>query len=135
MLNIQSTPGDSSAIPADTDPTPSTSYPEQQSASTIRTPVHTTKDAQQPLEPFHHFSSLNLSAEAPGQDDIPSPTTTISEEDSDNIAETSTMSTHSEDVSLETPLTERNPRRQETMGDGDAEDLAPRIPQLWMRTD
>ncbi|KAI3825243.1 hypothetical protein L1987_06724 [Smallanthus sonchifolius] len=45
MLNIQSTPGDSSTIPADIDPTPSTSHPEQQSASTIRTPVHTTKDA------------------------------------------------------------------------------------------
>ncbi|KAI3810391.1 hypothetical protein L1987_20003 [Smallanthus sonchifolius] len=46
MLNVQSTQGDSSAIPADTDPTPSTSHPEQQSASTIRTPVHTTEDAQ-----------------------------------------------------------------------------------------
>ncbi|KAI3786619.1 hypothetical protein L1987_40435 [Smallanthus sonchifolius] len=117
MLNIQSTPGDSSAIPADTDPTPSTSHPEQQSASTIRTTVHTTKDAQvqksltsvldvivqleqraptsleasllgsgsylgsieQPPKPFHYFYSLNISAEAPGQDDIPSPTTTISE--------------------------------------------------------
>ncbi|KAI3805362.1 hypothetical protein L1987_27675 [Smallanthus sonchifolius] len=165
ILNIQSISGDSSAIPVNTDPTPSTSHPEQQSASTIRTPGHITKDAQvqkvltsildvivpleqrapvamtyttkrskktpfllvskaqtqplsphsesqhsdentkrdshntretsleasllgsgshpgsieQPLEPFHYFSSLNLSAEAPGQDDIPSPTTTISE--------------------------------------------------------
>ncbi|KAI3784265.1 hypothetical protein L1987_43360 [Smallanthus sonchifolius] len=118
---------------------------------------------EQPPEPFHYFSSLNLSAEAPGQDDIPSPITTISkvlidlaagapnpgsspkkvhsgsidrvdveeavttagpsnyQEDSDNFAETSTTETHSEDVSLETPLTERNPRRQETMGDRDAE--------------
>ncbi|KAI3827947.1 hypothetical protein L1987_02036 [Smallanthus sonchifolius] len=247
MLNIQSTMGDSSAIPADTDPTPSTSHPEQQSASTIRTPVHTTKDAhvqklltlvldviiqleqrapvamtytrkrskktpsllvskvqtqplsphsesqhsgeniiryshivretpsdvsllgsgslpgsiEQPLEPL--LSLLNLNVEEPDQDDVPSPTATISEvlidlasntpnpsstplkvhsrsydrvdveeaittagpsndqEDSDNIAKTSTTATHSEDVSLETPLIERNPRRQETMGDGDAE--------------
>ncbi|KAI3825131.1 hypothetical protein L1987_06607 [Smallanthus sonchifolius] len=144
MLNIQSNPGDSSAIPADTDPTPSTSHPEQQSASTIRTPVHTTKDAQPP-EPL--LSLLNLSVEEPDQDDVPSPSTTISEvlidlasntpnpssptlkvhsrsydrvdveeavttagpsndlEDSDNIAKTSTMATHSEDASLETPLT------------------------------
>ncbi|KAI3827538.1 hypothetical protein L1987_01615 [Smallanthus sonchifolius] len=161
MMNIQSTQGDSSAIPADTDPTPSSLHPEQQSASTVRTPMHTTKDAQahklltpvldvivqleqrakytrkrskktpsplvskaqsqpksphsesqnsdenikrdshiiretsleasllgsgshpgsieQPTEPFHYFSSLNLSAEAPCQDDIPSQTTTISE--------------------------------------------------------
>ncbi|KAI3814140.1 hypothetical protein L1987_18887 [Smallanthus sonchifolius] len=237
MLNIQSTPGDRSAIPADTDPTASTSHPEQQSASTIRTHVHTTKDAQvqkllthvfdvivqpehrapvattytrkrgkrtpslaskaqtqpnsphsesqhsgeniirdshiiretpfdvsllrsgslpgsieQPPEPL--ISLLNLSVEEPAQDDVPSPTTTISEvltdlasntpnpssptlkvhsrsydrvdveeavttagpsndqEDSDNIAKTSTTATHSEDASLETPLTERNPRRQ-----------------------
>ncbi|KAI3725450.1 hypothetical protein L1987_65238 [Smallanthus sonchifolius] len=34
---------------------------------------------QQPSEPFHYFSSLNLSAEAPSQDDMPSPTTTIAE--------------------------------------------------------
>ncbi|KAI3744801.1 hypothetical protein L1987_57894 [Smallanthus sonchifolius] len=34
---------------------------------------------EQPTEPFHYLSSLNLSAEAPCQDDIPSPTTTISE--------------------------------------------------------
>ncbi|KAI3706161.1 hypothetical protein L1987_76419 [Smallanthus sonchifolius] len=97
MVNIQSTQGDSSAIPADTDPTPSTSHPEQPSSSTIRTPVHITKDAQtflevsllgsgshpgsieQPAEPYLYFSSLNLSAEAPCQDDIPSPITTISE--------------------------------------------------------
>ncbi|KAI3732646.1 hypothetical protein L1987_63853 [Smallanthus sonchifolius] len=45
MMNIQSSQGDSSAIPTDTDPTPSTSKPEQQTASTVRTPVHTTKDA------------------------------------------------------------------------------------------
>ncbi|KAI3808129.1 hypothetical protein L1987_24072 [Smallanthus sonchifolius] len=250
MLNMQRTPGDSSAIPADTDPTPSTSHPEQQSASTILTPVHTTKDAQaqklltplldvivqpehiattytrkrgkstpsslaskaqtqpniphsesqhsgdniireshiiretsldvsllgsgslpgsveQPPEPF--LSLLNLSAEEPDQDDVPSPTTTISEvlidlssntpnpssstlkdhsrsyervdveeadttagpsndqKDSDNIAKTSTTVTHSEDASLETPLTERNPRRQETMGDGD-EEARPKVP-------
>ncbi|KAI3775701.1 hypothetical protein L1987_45450 [Smallanthus sonchifolius] len=253
MLNIQSTPGDSSAIPTDTDPTPSTPHPEQQSASTTRTPMHTTKDAQaqklltpvmdvivqpehrapvattytrkrgkrtpssfaskaqtqpnsphsesqhsgeniireshiiretpldvsllgsgslpgsieQPPEPF--LSLLNLSVEEPDQDDVPSPTTTISEvlidlgsntpipssstlkvhsrshdrmdveeavttagpsnnqEDSDNIAKTSTMATHSEDASLETPLTERNPRCQETMGDGD-EEARPRAP-------
>ncbi|KAI3762515.1 hypothetical protein L1987_52945 [Smallanthus sonchifolius] len=43
------------------------------------------------------------------------------QEDSDNIAKTSTTATHSEDASLETPLTERNPRCQETMGDGDEE--------------
>ncbi|KAI3795384.1 hypothetical protein L1987_38036 [Smallanthus sonchifolius] len=164
MMNIQITQGDSSAIPADTDPTPSSSHPEQQSASTVRTHVHTTKDAQaqklltpvldviiqleqrapvaakdtrkrsmktpsllvskaqsqpkrphsesqnsdenikrdnhiiretsleasllgsgshpgsieQPTEPFHYFSSLNLSVEAPCQDDIPSQTTTLS---------------------------------------------------------
>ncbi|KAI3797763.1 hypothetical protein L1987_33026 [Smallanthus sonchifolius] len=233
MLNIQSTPGDNSAIPADTNPTPSTPHPEQQSASTIRTPVHTTKDAQaqklptplldvivqpehrapaqtqpnsphsesqhsgdniirdghiiretpldvsllgsgslpesieQPPEPFLSF--LNLSVEEPDQDDVPSPTTTISEvlidlvsntpnpssstlkvhsrsydrvdveeavttggpsnnqEDSDNIAKTSTTATHSEDSSLETPLTERNPRCQESMGDGD-EKARPRAP-------
>ncbi|KAI3725199.1 hypothetical protein L1987_64977 [Smallanthus sonchifolius] len=34
---------------------------------------------EQPSKPFHYFSSLNLSAEAPSQDDMPSPTTTISE--------------------------------------------------------
>ncbi|KAI3763352.1 hypothetical protein L1987_53806 [Smallanthus sonchifolius] len=165
MMNMQSTQGDSSAIPADTDPTPSTSNPEQQFASLVRSPVQTTKDAraqklltpildvivsqleqrapvaakytrkrskktpsilvskaqsqpksphsesqnsdenikrdsqkiretslevsllgsgshpgsiEQPTEPFH-FSSLKLSAEAPCQDDIPSPTTIISE--------------------------------------------------------
>ncbi|KAI3816003.1 hypothetical protein L1987_15687 [Smallanthus sonchifolius] len=222
MLNIQSTPGDRSAIPADTDPTPSTPHPEQQSASTIRTPVHTTKDAQaqtllthvlddivqpehrapvattytrkrgkitpsslaskaqtQPNSPHsesqhsapleHFLSLLNLSVEEPDQDDVPSPTTTISEvlidlasntpnpssstlkdhsrsyervdveeavttagpsndqEDSDNIAKTLTTATHSEDVSLETPLTERNPRCQETMGDGD-EEARPKAP-------
>ncbi|KAI3784191.1 hypothetical protein L1987_43285 [Smallanthus sonchifolius] len=211
MLNVQSTPGDSSAIPADTDPTPSTSHPEQQSASTIQTPVHTTEDAQtqpniphsesqhsgeniireshiirqtpsdasllglgslpgsveQPPEPF--LSLLNLSVEEPDQDDVPSLTTTISEvmidldsntpnpsastlkvhswsyeivdveeavttagpsndqEDSDNIVKTSTTATHSEDVSLETPFTERNPRCQETMGDGD-EEARPKAP-------
>ncbi|KAI3797682.1 hypothetical protein L1987_32945 [Smallanthus sonchifolius] len=43
------------------------------------------------------------------------------QEDSDNIFKTSTMATHGEGVSLETPLTERNPRCQETTGDGDAE--------------
>ncbi|KAI3819637.1 hypothetical protein L1987_13478 [Smallanthus sonchifolius] len=43
------------------------------------------------------------------------------QEDSDNIFKTSTTTTHGEGVSLETPLTERNPRRQETTGDGDAE--------------
>ncbi|KAI3821392.1 hypothetical protein L1987_08959 [Smallanthus sonchifolius] len=165
MVNIQSTQGDSSAIPADTDPTPSTSNPKQQAASIAQTHVQTTKDAQvqksltsfldvivqleqrapvattyirkrskktpsllvsqaqsqpkspnlesqhsdenikkdshtiretslevsllgsgsqpgsieQPAEPYHYFSSLNLSAEAPSQDDIPSPTTTILE--------------------------------------------------------
>ncbi|KAI3683649.1 hypothetical protein L1987_84161 [Smallanthus sonchifolius] len=250
MMNIQSTQGDSSAIPADTDPTPSTSKPEHQSASIARIPVHPTKDAQahqlltpvldvitaqlehrapveakytrkrskktssilvsqaqsqpksphsesqhsdknikrdsqtiretslevsllgsgshpgsieKPAEPFHYFSSLNLSAEAPSQDDIPSPTTTILEvlidlaanvpnpssspnkvhsgsddrvnveraittsgtsidqEDSDNITKSLTTATHSEDVSLETLFTERNPRCQENKGDGDAE--------------
>ncbi|KAI3802018.1 hypothetical protein L1987_30140 [Smallanthus sonchifolius] len=227
ILNIQSTPGDSSAIPADTDPTPSTSHPEQQSASTIRTPgpVATTytrkrgkrtpsslaskaqtqpntphsesqhsdeniiRDShiiretpldvsllgsgslpgsiEQPPEPF--LSLLNLSVKEPDQDDVPSPTTTISEvlidlasntpnpssstlkvhsrsyervdveeavttagpsndqEDSDNIAKTSTTATHSEDASLETSLTERNPRCQETMGDGD-EEVRPKAP-------
>ncbi|KAI3774243.1 hypothetical protein L1987_48790 [Smallanthus sonchifolius] len=226
MLNIHSTPGDSSAIPADTDPTPSTQHPEQQSASTIRTPVDTTKDAQaqtlltlvldvivqpehrapvattytrkwgkrtpsslaskaqtqpnsphsesqhsgeniireshiirvtpldvsllgsgslpgsieQPPEPF--LSLLNLSVEEPDQDDVPSPTTTISEwmwkrltiagpsnnqEDSDNMAKTSTTANHYEDASLETPLTERNPWCQETMGDGD-EEARPKAP-------
>ncbi|KAI3732718.1 hypothetical protein L1987_63925 [Smallanthus sonchifolius] len=247
MLNIQSTPGDSSTISADTDPTPSTSHPEQKSASTIRTPVHSIKDAQvqklltpvfdvivqpehrapvattytrqrgkrtpsslaskaqtQPLSPHSEsqhsdenikrdshntretsseasllgsgshpgsieqtpepfLSLMNLSVKEPDQGDVPSPTTTISEvlidlasntpnlssstlkvhtrsfervdveeavttagpsndqEDSDNITKTSTTVTHSEDASLETSLTERNPRRQETMGDGDAE--------------
>ncbi|KAI3784489.1 hypothetical protein L1987_43588 [Smallanthus sonchifolius] len=194
--------GDSSVIPADNDPTPSTSHLEQPSTSTIRTPMHTTKDAQvqksltsvldvivqleqralvattytrkrskktpsllvskaqsQPQSP--HSESQN--SEAPCQDDIPSPTTTISEvlidmaadapnpssspkkvhsggsdrvnveravttpgtstaqEDSDNIAKTLTMATHSEDVSFETLFTERNPRLQENQGDGDAE--------------
>ncbi|KAI3811038.1 hypothetical protein L1987_20753 [Smallanthus sonchifolius] len=205
MLNVQSTPGDSSAIPADTDPTPSTSNPEQQSASTIRTPVHTTEDvhAQKLLTPLFDvivqpehraptpsdasllgsgslpgsveqhpepvLSLLNLSVEEPDQDDVLSPTTTISEvlidlasntpnpssstlkvhsgiyervdveedvttagpsndqEDSDNIVKISTTATHSEDVSLETPFTERNPRCQETMGDGD-EEARPKAP-------
>ncbi|KAI3717408.1 hypothetical protein L1987_69000 [Smallanthus sonchifolius] len=45
-LHISSLKDDSSAIPADTDPTPSSSHPEQQSASTVRTSVHTTKDEQ-----------------------------------------------------------------------------------------
>ncbi|KAI3725149.1 hypothetical protein L1987_64926 [Smallanthus sonchifolius] len=118
---------------------------------------------EQPPEPFHYFSSLNLSEEAPGQDDIHSPTTTILEvlidlaagapnpgsspkkvhsgsidrlnveraitslgtstaqEDSDKIAKTLTTTTSSEDVSCETLFTERNPRRQENQGDGDAE--------------
>ncbi|KAI3762568.1 hypothetical protein L1987_53000 [Smallanthus sonchifolius] len=49
------------------------------------------------------------------------------QEDSDNIAKTSTTATHSEDASLETPLTERNPRCQETMGDGD-EEARPKAP-------
>ncbi|KAI3807948.1 hypothetical protein L1987_23886 [Smallanthus sonchifolius] len=43
------------------------------------------------------------------------------QEDSDNIFKTSTTATHGEGVSSKTPLTERNPRRQETTGDGDAE--------------
>ncbi|KAI3795106.1 hypothetical protein L1987_37751 [Smallanthus sonchifolius] len=43
------------------------------------------------------------------------------QEDSDNIFKTSTTANHDEGVSLETPFTERNPRRQETTGDGDAE--------------
>ncbi|KAI3810978.1 hypothetical protein L1987_20691 [Smallanthus sonchifolius] len=246
MLNTQSAQGDSSANPADTDPTPSTSLPQTQTtASFDRTPVHSTEDVQahnlltpsfiaqpehrapvaakytrkrgkrtpsslaskaqtqaniphsesqhsseniireshtvretpsevsllglgslpgsiaQPFEPF--LSSLNLSVEDPDQSDVPSPTTTIKEvliglasetpnpsssplkvhsgsiervdvdeavptvgpstdqEDSDNIFKTSTTATHGEGVSLETPLTERNPRRQETAGDGDAE--------------
>ncbi|KAI3814251.1 hypothetical protein L1987_19001 [Smallanthus sonchifolius] len=246
MLNVQSAQGDSSANPADTDPTPSTSLPQTQTTVSLdRTPVHSTEDAQahtllthsllaqpehrapvaakytrkrgkrtpsslaskaqtqaniphsesqhsseniireshiaretpsevsllglgslpgsieQPFEPF--LSSLNLSVEEPDQSDVPSPTTTIKEvlidlasntpipssstlkvhsrshervdvdeavttagpshdqEDSDNILKTSTTATHGEDVSLETPLTERNPRRQETTGDGDAE--------------
>ncbi|KAI3819151.1 hypothetical protein L1987_12976 [Smallanthus sonchifolius] len=170
MLNIQSTPGDSSAIPADTDPTPSTSHPEQQSASPFeplcillrmhrkrgkRTPSSLASKAQTKPNSPHSESQYS--------DDVPSPTTPISEVlidlasntlnpssstlkvhsrsyermdveeavttagpsndqgDSDNIAKTSTTATHSEDDSLETPLTERNPRRQETMGDGDAE--------------
>ncbi|KAI3796205.1 hypothetical protein L1987_38871 [Smallanthus sonchifolius] len=246
MLNTQSAQGDSSANPADTDPTPSTSLPQTQTtASFDRTPVHSTEDVQahnlltpsliaqpehrapvaakytrkrgkrtpsslaskaqtqaniphsesqhsseniireshivretpsevsllglgsllgsieQPFEPF--LSSLNLSVEEPDQSDVPSPTTTIKEvliglasetpnpsssplkvhsgsiervdvdeavttagpstdqEDSDNIFKTSTTATHGEGVSLETPLTERNPRCQETAGDGDAE--------------
>ncbi|KAI3802280.1 hypothetical protein L1987_30410 [Smallanthus sonchifolius] len=246
MLNTQSAQGDSSANPADTDPTPSSSLPQiQTTVSLDRTPVHSTEDAQahtslshsliaqlehrapvaakytrkrgkrtpsslaskaqtqaniphsesqhsseniirechivretpsevsllglgslpgsidQPFEPF--LSSLNLSVEEPDQSDVPSPTTTIQEvliglasktpnpsssplevhsgsiervdvdeavttagpstdqEDSDNIIKTSTTATHGEGVSLETPFTERNPRRQETMGDGDAE--------------
>ncbi|KAI3687044.1 hypothetical protein L1987_80734 [Smallanthus sonchifolius] len=49
------------------------------------------------------------------------------QEDSDNIFKTSTTETHGEGVSLETPLTERNPRRQETMGDGD-EEARPKAP-------
>ncbi|KAI3776751.1 hypothetical protein L1987_46540 [Smallanthus sonchifolius] len=122
---------------------------------------------EQPPEPF--LSLLNLSAEKPDQDDVPSPTTTISEvlidlasntpnpssstlkvhsrsyervdveeavttvgpsndqEDSDNIAKTSTTTTHNENASLETSFTERNPRRQETMGDGD-EEARPKAP-------
>ncbi|KAI3815516.1 hypothetical protein L1987_15187 [Smallanthus sonchifolius] len=221
MLNVQSTPGDSSAIPTDTDPTPSTSHPEQQFASTVattytrkrgkRTPSSLASKAQtQPSRPHsesqhsgeniireshiiretpsdvsllgsgslpgsveqppeHFLSLLNLSVEEPDQDDVPSPTTTISEvlidlasntpnpssstlkvhswsyervdveeavttagpsndqEDSDNIVKPSTTATHIEDVSLETPLTERNPVRQETMGDGD-EEARPKAP-------
>ncbi|KAI3821386.1 hypothetical protein L1987_08953 [Smallanthus sonchifolius] len=46
MLNIQVTQGDSSAAPADTDPTPSTSQPEHTSASLDRTLVQPIKDAQ-----------------------------------------------------------------------------------------
>ncbi|KAI3805371.1 hypothetical protein L1987_27699 [Smallanthus sonchifolius] len=207
MLNVQSTLGDSSAILADTDPTPSTSHPEQQSASIIRTHVHTTQDAQEqklltplldvivqpehrprlqrhilgkgvrelllllPPRPKPKLTALtqNHNILEPDQDDVPSPTTTISEvlidlasntpnpssyilkvhsrsyervdmeeavttagpsndqEDSDNIAKTSTTATHSEDASLETPLAERNPRRQETMGDED-EEARPKAP-------
>ncbi|KAI3795249.1 hypothetical protein L1987_37898 [Smallanthus sonchifolius] len=220
MLNTQSAQGDSSANPVDTDPTPSTSLPQTQTAASLdRTPVHSTEDVQahtllthsliaqpehrapvaakytrkrgkrtlsslaskaqtqaniphsesqhsseniireshtvretpsevsllglgslpgsieQPFEPF--LSSLDLNVEEPDQSDVPSPTTTIKEsgcgrgcttagpsndpEDSDNIFKTSTTVTHGEGVSLETPLTERNPRRQETTGDGDAE--------------
>ncbi|KAI3773832.1 hypothetical protein L1987_48368 [Smallanthus sonchifolius] len=190
MLNIQSTPGYSSAIPADTDPTPSTSHPEQyphsesqHSGENIIRDSHIIRETpldvsllgsgslpgsiEQPPEPF--LSLLNLSVEEPNQDDVPYPTTTISEvmidlasntpnpssstlkvhsrsyervdveeavttaglsnnqEDSDNIAKTSTTATHSEDASLETPLTERNPRCQETMGDGD-EEARPKAP-------
>ncbi|KAI3810758.1 hypothetical protein L1987_20380 [Smallanthus sonchifolius] len=246
MLNTQSAQGDSSANPADTDPTPSTSLPQTQTAVSLdRTPLHSTENVQahtlltprlnaqpehrapvaakytrkrgkrtpsslaskaqtlaniphlesqysseniireshtvretpskvsllglgslpgsieQPFEPF--LSSLDLSVEEPDQSDVPSPTTTIKEvliglasetpnpsslplkvhsrsnegvdvekavttagpsndqEDSDNIFKTSTTATHGEGVSLETPLTERNPKRQETTGDGDAE--------------
>ncbi|KAI3687048.1 hypothetical protein L1987_80738 [Smallanthus sonchifolius] len=47
MLNTQSAQGDSSANPADTDPTPSTSLPQTQTtASFDRTPVHSTEDVQ-----------------------------------------------------------------------------------------
>ncbi|KAI3810754.1 hypothetical protein L1987_20376 [Smallanthus sonchifolius] len=84
---------------------------------------------------FKHFNSCNppkfygtegatgllQCVEEPDQSDVPSPTTTIKEEDNDNIFKTSTTETHGEGVSLETPLTERNPKRQETTGDGDAE--------------
>ncbi|KAI3816011.1 hypothetical protein L1987_15696 [Smallanthus sonchifolius] len=198
MLNTQSAQGDSSANPTDTDPTPSTSLPQTQTAASLdRTPVHSTEYVQahtllthsliaqpehraptpsevsllglgslpgsieQPFVPF--LSSLDLSVEEPDQSDVPSPTTTIKEvliglasatpnpsssplkvhsrsnervdveeavttagpsidqEDSDNIFKTSTTATHGEGVSLETPLTERNPRRQETTGDGDVE--------------
>ncbi|KAI3821794.1 hypothetical protein L1987_09366 [Smallanthus sonchifolius] len=49
------------------------------------------------------------------------------QKDCDNIAKTSTTATHSDDVSLETPFTERNPRCQETMGDGD-EEARPKAP-------
>ncbi|KAI3732615.1 hypothetical protein L1987_63821 [Smallanthus sonchifolius] len=104
---------------------------------------------EQPPEPFLFL--VNLSVEEPDQNDVPSPTTTISvvhsrsyervdveeavttagpsndQEDSDNIAKTSTMTTHSEDVCLETPFTERNLRCQETMGDGD-EEARPKAP-------
>ncbi|KAI3815583.1 hypothetical protein L1987_15255 [Smallanthus sonchifolius] len=52
---------------------------------------------------------------------ITTPGTSTAQEDSDNIAKTLTMTTHSEDVSCETLFTERNPRRQENPGDGDAE--------------
>ncbi|KAI3802027.1 hypothetical protein L1987_30149 [Smallanthus sonchifolius] len=82
MMKIQSTQGDSSAIPTDTDPTPSSSHIEQQSSSTVRTPVHTTKDAQAhklftPV--LDVIVQLEQRASAPCQDDIPSQTTTISE--------------------------------------------------------
>ncbi|KAI3762572.1 hypothetical protein L1987_53004 [Smallanthus sonchifolius] len=46
MMNIQSIQGDSLAIPVDTDPTPSSSKPEHQSASIVRTPMHPIKRAQ-----------------------------------------------------------------------------------------
>ncbi|KAI3744845.1 hypothetical protein L1987_57940 [Smallanthus sonchifolius] len=214
MLNTHSAQGDSSANPADTDPTPSTSLPQTQpTVSLDRIHVHSTEDAQAHTlltpsliaQPEHRapvaakytrkrgkrtpsslaskaqtqakiphsesqHSSENIireshiaSVEEPDQSDAPSPTTTIKEvliglasktpnpsssplkvhsgsidrvdvdeavttagpstdqEDSDNILKTSTTATHGEGVSLETPFTERNPRRQETAGDGDAE--------------
>ncbi|KAI3784333.1 hypothetical protein L1987_43431 [Smallanthus sonchifolius] len=47
MMNMQSTEGDSSANPAGTDPTPSTSLPESQTTASLdRIPVHSTEDAQ-----------------------------------------------------------------------------------------
>ncbi|KAI3695463.1 hypothetical protein L1987_78460 [Smallanthus sonchifolius] len=47
MLNTHSAQGDSSANPADTDPTPSTSLPQTQTTVSLdRTPVHSTEDAQ-----------------------------------------------------------------------------------------
>ncbi|KAI3755757.1 hypothetical protein L1987_55563 [Smallanthus sonchifolius] len=47
MLNVQSAQGDSSANPADTDPTPSSSLPQTQTTVSLdRTPVHSTEDAQ-----------------------------------------------------------------------------------------
>ncbi|KAI3762436.1 hypothetical protein L1987_52866 [Smallanthus sonchifolius] len=47
--------------------------------------------------------------------------TSIDQEGNDNFTKTLTTTTHSEDVSLETLFTERNPRCQENQGDGDAE--------------
>ncbi|KAI3732634.1 hypothetical protein L1987_63841 [Smallanthus sonchifolius] len=180
MVNIQSTQCNSSAIPADTDPTPSTSHPEQQAASIARTPVQTTKDTlvQKSLTPLldvivqleqralvattstrnrskktpllvskaqsqpqsPHSESQN--SEAPCQDDMPSPTTTISEVLIDLAADAPNPSSSpkkvhsggSDRVNVERAVTTSVkmfplkhssmrgiPRRQENQGDGDAE--------------
>ncbi|KAI3815779.1 hypothetical protein L1987_15461 [Smallanthus sonchifolius] len=87
---------------------------------------------EQPAEPYHYFSSLNLSAEAPSQDDIPSPTTTISEVLIDLAANapnpsSSPKKVHSsgtDRVNVERAVTTPGisiAQCQENQGDGDAE--------------